>query len=505
LEDVVDFFLASALFLYFISGYYFMIRFSSLLSFFLILFFTASPIAAEKETLALDTLVGGKRWTGDFDKLKKARLVRVLVVPDRLTFFLDKHGEQRGILQETFHLLEKELNKKYVKKGQLPLRIGMVPIPPDEIINALVDGRGDIAAARLTITPERLKQADITVPTKSGVKELVVASPSAAPLLQLEDLSGKDVFVRPSSSYQQSLINLNGVLRKSGKPEVNLIAAPEDLNDGDILEMVNAGLIDYTIVDDIAVTQWGEIFTDLVVHKNFPLNEGRQYAWFIRKNSPQLKKELDAFLIKNKEGTLIRNILLKRYLLSKKYVRQAHTGENLKKFRELLPIFEKYGKLYQIDPLLGMAQACQESRLNHAAKSRVGAIGIMQIMPKTGKELGVGDIRQLEPNIHAGLKYIRFMVNSYFNTEEIDPLNRVLFAFASYNVGPGRMRKLRSEAKSKGFNPNKWFNHVEVIASQRVGSEPVSYVSNIYKYFVAYKLIAEKQQRKEVAAQEIIR
>jgi membrane-bound lytic murein transglycosylase MltF len=116
----------------------------------------------------------------------------------------------------------------------------------------------------------------------------------------------------------------------------------------------------------------------------------------------------------------------------------------------------------------------------------------MQVMPATGKELQVGDIKQVDANIHAGVKYIRFMVDQYFADEPMDRLNKGLFAFAAYNCGPGRVRQLRKEAQTRGLNPNVWFNNVERIAGERIGRETVQYVSNIYKYYIAYTLTLEE-------------
>ena len=149
------------------------------------------------------------------------------------------------------------------------------------------------------------------------------------------------------------------------------------------------------------------------------------------------------------------------------------------------------------------AQGYQESGLDQNVKSRVGAVGVMQVMPATGRELGVGDIRQLEPNIHAGVKYIRFMIDQYFKDEPMDQLNKGLFAFASYNAGPARIRQLRKEAEKRGLDPNVWFGNVEQIASERIGRETVTYVSNIYKYYIAYRLVAEERARREEAKKAV--
>jgi membrane-bound lytic murein transglycosylase MltF len=145
------------------------------------------------------------------------------------------------------------------------------------------------------------------------------------------------------------------------------------------------------------------------------------------------------------------------------------------------------------------AQGYQESGLDHGRRSHVGAIGVMQVMPATGKEMKVGDIRQVEPNIHAGVKYVRYMMDHYYADEPMDALNKGLFAFASYNAGPARIRQLREKAAKRGLDPNKWFNNVEIIAAESIGRETVQYVSNIYKYYLAYQMVVEQVEQREAA------
>jgi len=120
----------------------------------------------------------------------------------------------------------------------------------------------------------------------------------------------------------------------------------------------------------------------------------------------------------------------------------------------------------------------------------------MQVMPPTGKELKVGDISQVDNNIHAGVKYMRFMMDQYYKDEPMDDLNKALMTFASYNAGPGRIRQLRRETEKRGLNPNIWFGNVERIVSERIGRETCTYVSNIFKYYVAYKLAVDETERK---------
>ena len=150
-----------------------------------------------------------------------------------------------------------------------------------------------------------------------------------------------------------------------------------------------------------------------------------------------------------------------------------------------------------------LAQGYQESQLNNNAKSRVGAIGVMQIMPATGKELKVGDIRKVEANINGGVKYMRKLIDTYFPGDEVAPLDKGLMAFASYNAGPARIRTLRKEAETRGLNPNVWFNNVERVVAEKVGRETVNYVSNIYKYYVAYTLAMEELKVKTAARESV--
>jgi membrane-bound lytic murein transglycosylase MltF len=151
------------------------------------------------------------------------------------------------------------------------------------------------------------------------------------------------------------------------------------------------------------------------------------------------------------------------------------------------------------------AQGYQESQLDNARRSRAGAVGVMQILPRTGKEMQVGDVHQLDPNIHAGAKYLRFMTDRYFQDAPMDPMDKTLFAFASYNAGPAKIARLRKEAKAAKLNPDVWFNNVERVAALRIGRETVTYVSNIFKYYVAYRLLEDERQERESAKKQLTR
>jgi len=241
------------------------------------------------------------------------------------------------------------------------------------------------------------------------------------------------------------------------------------------------------------------VFTNITVHDQAAVRTGASLAVAIRKNSPLLAAEFNAFLANHGPGTSFGNMMEKRYLVSTAFVKQATSEAERKKFSELVRLFKKYGDQYRLDYLLMAAQGYQESGLDRDARSQVGAIGVMQVMPATGKELNVGDIKELEANIHAGIKYMRFMIDRYYKDEPMDKLNKGLFAFASYNAGPGRIRQLRKEAAKRGLDPNVWFGNVEQIASERIGWETVTYVANIYKYYIAHQLISHQAAQRDQA------
>jgi membrane-bound lytic murein transglycosylase MltF len=254
-----------------------------------------------------------------------------------------------------------------------------------------------------------------------------------------------------------------------------------------------------TIVDDYLAEFWSKVFTAITVRKDLTVRSGGNLAVAFRKDSPKLRAAVNAWLAKHGRGDGFRNVVERRYLENTKFAKNAAADAERQKLDTVIELFKKYGAQYDVDYLLMAAQGYQESTLDHGVRSPVGAIGVMQVMPPTGKELKVGDITEIEPNIHAGVKYMRFMMDQYFKDEPMDNLNKALMTFAAYNAGPGRLRQLRREAQTRGLNPNVWFGNVERVASERIGRETVTYVSNIYKYYITYKLLVEQRDRRAAA------
>jgi membrane-bound lytic murein transglycosylase MltF len=462
---------------------------------------TGPGAPAEGKGYSLPKVGAFKNWTGDLEGMVKRRTIRILTTYSKMLYFVDK-GVQRGLAYDLGQLFEAEVNKKFKAKN-IRVHALYVPVARHDVIPALLEGRGDIAMANLTITPERLKQVDFANPGISNVSEIVVTGPGAEPIASVQDLAGKELYIRKSSSFHESIEQLNAEFAKAGKSPVKIRLAPETLETEDILEMVHAGLVKTTIADAHVAVFWKQIFSKLTLHPDVAVRTGGEIGWMLRKDSPQLKAALNAFLARFPEGSAQRNVLLQKYLKSTKWAKEATSEAEIAKFERLVEFFRKYGDQYEMDYLLVMAQGYQESQLNQEAKSPVGAIGVMQVMPATGKDMAVGDITQIEANIHAGVKYMRFMMDQFYANEPMDRLNKGLFTFASYNAGPGRLQQLRKLAAKRGLDPNVWFNNVELIAAEKVGRETVTYVANIYKYYLAYQMIIEQREEREKAKETV--
>ncbi len=446
---------------------------------------------------------GFEAFEGDFDEMLERRSLRALVVYNKMMYFLDG-ATQRGITYETLENFEKFINERH-KLGARKFDIIYVPVPRDQLVPMLVEGYGDIAAANLTVTDDRKELVDFSDPTYPGVKEVLVTGPEAPEITQLDDLSEQSIHVRESSSYFESLTRLNADFESRGLKPAELIPASEYLEDGDLLELVNEGLIPMIIVDSHKAEFWKDVYENIEVHSEIAVREGAEIAWAMRKNSPKLLAISNEYIKTAKKGTLLGNMLLKRYVKDNTWVKNPTTAEEIKKFHATLEFFKKYGDEYEFDWLMLAALGYQESRLDHSVRSAAGAVGIMQVLPSTAKDpnVGIPDVEKIESNVHAGTKYLKFVRDRYYSDPKIDDMNKTLFSFASYNAGPAKVARLREEAAESGYDPNIWFGNVEVISAKRIGRETTQYVSNIYKYYIAYKLITDKAKKKQKAMEEL--
>ena len=442
-------------------------------------------------------------WQGDLDEMVERRVIRVLVVSGSPQFFYYQ-GKPRGMVSELLVMLQRELNASLGRRLD-QVEIVPMPVSRDRLIPALIGGQADLVAADLTITEARSAVVDFSVPFATGVNEVLVFAPDKAEgVATIDDLAGRTVYVRKSSSYYEHVSVLNVDLVSRGQRPINIIEANELLRTEDILEMVNGGLIDATVVDSYKASYWSEVFSDMIVRDDLVVHEGGEIAWAFRKNSPQLAAAVNAFVRDHRQGTLVGNVLIERYLGNLHWVRNSTSESGLDILESLLDYFRASADEYDLDPLMLAAQAYQESELDHSKKSHAGAVGIMQIKPSTAadRNVGIDDISTPANNIRAGAGYLRFLIDRYFSDDDVDELQRWFFALAAYNAGPAKVQRLRRQAEAEGYDPNRWLDNVEVIAARRIGRETVRYVRNVFKYYVAYQLAAEHRMAREAAVAE---
>ena len=435
-------------------------------------------------------------FKGDLPEIRKRQFLRVLVTHSKTNFFLIK-GVPHGFEFEMLKEYERFLNKGHSKKT-ISTQVVFLPVPFDQLIPSLLQGKGDIAAAGLTVTPDRKKKVAFTTPYLPQIDEIVVSHKGSTDLKDFTDLSNKTFSVVRASSYVRSLEKLNVRLLAQNLKPATIVEASENLESEDLLELVNAGVLGLTVVDRHIAELWKGVLTNLALHPKLKIHEGGDIAWAVRPNNPKLRKNLNTFIKANKKGTLIGNILFKRYYKNRKWIKNPLEEGEREKLEEFLLLFKKYGSRFGFDWLAIAAQAYQESEFNQNARSPRGAVGIMQMLPSTaaGRSVNIPDIHKLENNIHAGVKYLAWIRDRYFSGPEISPDDRIDFSFAAYNAGPAKIQKVRQKAKAMGLNPNQWFYNVELAALKHIGQEPVRYVANIHKYFVAYSMIADTLEKR---------
>ncbi len=443
------------------------------------------------------------RRTGDWDEIKKSGVLRLLVLYNKTGFFYDK-GRPRGVVPDTADELEVYLNKK-LKTRAKKFKVVFIPMTPGQLEKDLNEGYGDVIASVVTVTPEREKRLDFSIPIISGLKLVVVSEKNSPQISSVDDLSGKEIYANRVSLAYDLLRAQNQKFKQAGKPEIVVKESDPNLTEEDLLEMTNAGLIPATVAYDYRADLWSTVLPNIVINRNFALLNVDSVAWVMRKNSPQLKALLDEFLKTHRQGTVFGRVMFSKYITNKKFIKNATSEAEIKRFKSYVEYFKQYGAQYNFDYLMLAAQGYQESMLRQDRVSPRGAVGVMQVLPKyaAASPINIPDVRNAKSNIHAGTKMLALITKTYFNDPGISDVDKTLFTFASYNAGQNRIVRLRKEAAKQGLDPNKWFGNVELMVAQDIGQETVQYVANIYKYYVAYKMAIAQQQVREAAKQSL--
>jgi len=431
-------------------------------------------------------------WKGDYEGMIERRVVRVLVPYGGYQFYYD-NGRPKGAVYELVQRFETYINEQLDRRN-IKVYVVVVPVSRDELLPALLKGHADFVAADLTPTKARSNEFNFSRPLLTGINEVIVTGPAAPEIAALDDLAGLEITVRPSSSYFEHLQRLGATMDEAGAEAPRIKPADELLEAEDLLEVINAGMIAMTVLDDYKARFWAGVFPEITVREDLVINEGGSIAWATRKDTPEFSNVINQFLRKYGKGSMIGNDTFNRYLKDASRVRCARSGERTQRIEEMAAMFQTYGERFDFDWLMLAAQGFQESGLRQDRRSPAGAIGIMQIKPSTAadRNVGIDDVSTADNNIHAGAKYMRFLADRYFDDEGIDDLNQWLLTLAAYNAGPAKVARLRREATENGYDRNIWFNNVEIIAARRIGRETVTYVSNIFKYYVGYQVISER-------------
>jgi membrane-bound lytic murein transglycosylase MltF len=431
------------------------------------------------------------RETGDLNSMVKRGEIRALVFYSRTGFFY-VNGRPAGVYFEALRAFQEFVNQK-LHTGKQRVQVTFIPVRPDQAEGDLTEGVGDLIAYGLVITPEREKKVAFSTPLATNIEQIIVTGKGMGPVTSLQDLGGKKVFVNPLSTYYDNLQKVNVSLRKQGKPTILIEKADTNLGDEDLMEMVNAGIIPATVTITQRANLWASVLPNITAHPDLVIASQQDLAWAMRKNNPELKAVVDEFARTHGVGTSFGNTLVRRYLQNTKWIKNPTTAAEIRKFNETIGFFKKYSSQYSLDYLLVVAQGYQESMLNQSARNG-GAVGIMQVKPAlaAAPPISVHDITSAQNNIEAGVKMLHTIEDKYFNDPKIDPMNRLLLTFAAYNAGPTRIAALRRRAAAQGLDPNVWFGNVELVVAQSVGQVTVQYVSNIYKYYVAYKLVVQQ-------------
>jgi membrane-bound lytic murein transglycosylase MltF len=443
--------------------------------------------AAEPDDPILDHAL--TPWSGDLDGILKRGMLRVAIPYGLLTYFNDG-PEQRGLTYDNVIAFEQWAKKK-LGKAAANLTLVILPTNRAGLLPMLTEGRADLAAGTITVTEGRRALVDFSDPFHTQVREVLVTGPAAPEVKTAEDMLASKVYLRPSTSFYERLTALNAKRVAAGKAPFPLEKADENLTDDDLIEMVGAGIIPATIADEPTAEIFSQVFENVRVRDDLVLASDRHIAWAMRKDSHSLKALLNGYVAQATKGTKLGNILLAKYLKSAEWAKNALAANDRQRFKEMAELLKTYAGRCDFDWLMIAAQGFQESQLDQSKRSAAGAIGVMQLMPATAQDpnVGIPDIQKAEPNIHAGVKYLRFLRDRCYSDPTLADLDQTLFSFAAYNAGPGNVAKARKRAAKLGLDPNVWLDNVEIAAAKVVSREPVVYVRNIYKYYVAYKLL----------------
>ena len=439
---------------------------------------------------------------GGLDAARERGFLRMAVAPDPLMIAFD--GEAAlGVAISIATELEIFLSG-LPGASPTPTVVVPTPTPRNAIVDSLVEGRTDFSTLTVS-SAEETEELQYTQALIEDVNDVPVLSPDLEGIETIDDLVGIPIYVQENGRYAANLERLNAARAEEGKELLTVRLVDERLDDYDLMELVEIGVIRATVATDFKANFWNTIYTSAVVRDDIELTPDGRIVWSVRESNDQLLETLDDFADIAKKGTLLGNVVLNQYADSADWIENIGTEDSRRLIDEVGPVIERYSDEYGFESELVIAQAYQESRLDQTKRSHVGAIGVMQVMPTTAADpvVGIPDVTTLDNNVNAGIKYLRWLRDTFFDDPEISTLDQTLLSFAAYNAGPGGVRRAQKRAVELGLDPNVWFENVEVAIQQAVSREPAIYVRNIFKYYVSARLLEELEAEAEVARESV--
>lgn len=436
-----------------------------------------------------------RRYPASLDSILERRILRVLTSRNAFDFFL-QDGRRGGFQYEMVEAFVRFLNERHGGGGQgLPIRFELIPVHDDQMIPLLLEGAGDLVAARLTVTPARASQVQFSEPYRE-VDEVVVTHDRTSPIGSLEELSGKQVAVRESSSYAESLAALDRELVAAGLDPVDIVFVDEQLETERILALVAARRFPYAVADSMIAEVAIQIHPQLRLADTPALRRDGQLAWATLPSATDVTDAMNVFLARYEEGSLLGNLAVQKYFEAESQVAARFASEEEEsRLSEYDPLFRKNADRFGLDWRLAAAMAYQESRFDATARNRSGAVGLLQIKPETAREPYIGipqveGIQHVDANVRAGLKYLTWIKQRYFDPlPEMHERDRIRMALAAYNAGPRTLILARKRAEALDLDPDRWFRNVELALLDMRKTEPVKYVSEINQRYLAYVLL----------------
>jgi len=434
-----------------------------------------------------------EHYRGGLERIRHDRYLRVLTSRNSFDYYI-QNGEPGGYQLEMVRAFVAALNEKYPPaQGQPEIQFEILPVARDQMVQRLLGGGGDLIAARMIVTERHADGVRFSVPYQK-VREEVLTSLDPTPFRRREDLAGRQFVVRRNSTYYDSVVALNRWLAGKGLEPVEIVFVPDDLEAEEILERVGAGEFEFALTDSILAAIAPEVF-DGVSAVGITLRDGRGLAWATDERSVGLLREIDDFLPRYGQGSLLGNLAVRKHFLDSEEVSRRIGADGSPALSPYDEWFREYSAEYGFDWRLIAAVAYQESRFDQTAVSASGATGLFQLKPETAEEdyIAIDEIDgepNAENNIHAGVKYLAWIRDRYFQPlAEMSERNRLRMTLAAYNAGPASLLAAREHAAEMELDPDRWFRNVELALLDAQKSEPVDYVSEVNKRYLSYVLL----------------